>query len=79
MNKQRQELCDVEAADEVVENQEQNDLYQQPKQTCPQCHKTMEPNWNSCPYCGYNSKDEEEKKQENENLRFAPPGYRKES
>lgn len=46
--------------------------------TCPQCHKPMAVDWNTCPYCGYNSKEEEKRKQEEENLRFAPPEYRKE-
>lgn len=48
---------------------------------CPQCHKPMAIDWNTCPYCGCNSKEEEEekKKQEEDNLRFAPPKYRKEN
>lgn len=45
--------------------------------TCPRCHKEMAEDWELCPYCGYNSKEEEEKKQEEDNLRFAPPQYRK--
>lgn len=45
--------------------------------TCPQCHKEMAKDWGLCPYCGYNPKEEEKKKQEEDNLRFAPPEYRK--
>lgn len=47
--------------------------------TCPQCHKEIAKGWEFCPYCGYNPKKEEEKKQEEDNLRFAPPQYRNNS
>ncbi|WP_308755964.1 YccF domain-containing protein [uncultured Bacteroides sp.] len=48
----------------------------EPILTCPQCHKEMAEDWELCPYCGYNPKEEEKKKQEKDNLRFAPPQYR---
>ena len=55
-------------------------IFPSPENICPQCHKPMAIDWNTCPYCGYNSKEEEEKKkQEEDNLRFAPPKYRKEN
>lgn len=44
--------------------------------TCPKCHKAMAADWELCPYCGYNPKEEAKKKQEEDNLRFAPPQYR---
>lgn len=46
--------------------------------SCPQCHKTIQSDWNVCPFCGCDFKAENEKKrQEDENLRYAPPQYRK--
>lgn len=42
------------------------------KLACPQCQKEIEEGWMMCPYCGCNLQEEERKRQEEDNLKYAP-------
>ena len=42
------------------------------KLACPQCQKEIEEGWMTCPYCGCNLQEEERKRQEEDNLKYAP-------
>lgn len=44
---------------------------------CPQCGRMMDDGWKVCPYCGHSPEEEKMREQENDNLRYAPPGYKK--
>lgn len=68
---QKKVLSTVNEAVEMVEPEQEKTV--EPNRFCPQCQKTMEPDWNTCPYCGHNPEDAEKKKQEEDDLRFAPP------
>ena len=37
----------------------------------------MDDGWKVCPYCGHSPEEEKMREQENDNLRYAPPGYKK--
>lgn len=68
---QKKVLSTVNEAVEMVEPEQERTV--EPNRFCPQCQKTMEPDWNTCPYCGHNPEDAEKKRQEEDDLRFAPP------
>lgn len=45
---------------------------------CPRCGRSVSSDWTLCPYC-CNSLKEKQSKEEDDNLRYAPPQYRNEN
>ena len=60
------------APDTSVQSKETEPVVHKQKMACPQCRKEIEEGWNTCPYCGCNFQEEEKKRQEADNLRYAP-------
>lgn len=71
---QKESLTVLSVTEEVIESEQKEKGTAE--RCCPECYKIMESDWITCPYCGHGSKETEEKNQEEDNLRFAPPGSR---
>lgn len=76
-NKQVSSQNQTIIAQEISSDDKRNYASTNDKALCPQCNREMSKEWEHCPYCGCNVKEELKKRENEDNLRFAPPGYNK--